>query len=128
MPKWRIGIILWMCNLSQEKTQCEISIYDCNCLKFLFTEMTNYSPDSSVPLKEKYSMLSWKHSKFFTTRHDKIIVRCHQIFNRMHSLQELHVREHLLCNSVPGTIAMGEIPLPFYRAGDRRYQLLARMS
>lgn len=42
-----------MCNLSQEKTQCEISIYDCNCLKFLFTEMTNYSPDSSVPLKEK---------------------------------------------------------------------------
>lgn len=53
MPKWRIGIILWVCNLSQEKTQCEISIYDCNCLKFLFTEMTNYSPDSSVPLKEK---------------------------------------------------------------------------
>lgn len=63
MPKWRIGIILWVCNLSQEKTQCEISIYDCNCLKFLFTEMTNYSPDSSVPLKENYSMLSWKHSK-----------------------------------------------------------------
>lgn len=128
MPKWRIRIILWMCNLSQEKTQCEISIYDCHCLKFLFTEMTNYSPDSSVPLKEIITRCCFGNIPSFTTRHDKIIVRCHQIFNRMHSLQELHVREHLLCNSVPGTIAMGEILLPFYREGDRRYQLLARMS
>lgn len=128
MPKWRIGIILWVCNLSQEKTQCEISIYDCHCLKFLFTEMTNYSPDSSVPLKEIITRCCFGNIPSFTTRHDKIIVRCHQIFNRMHSLQELHVREHLLCNSVPGTIAMGEILLPFYREGDRRYQLLARMS
>lgn len=128
MPKWRIGIILWMCNLSQEKTVWNINLW-LQLFKIPFHRndklFTRFKCSSK---RNNHSMLSWKHSKFFTTRHDKIIVRCHQIFNRMHSLQELHVREHLLCNSVPGTIAMGEIPLPFYREGDRRYQLLARMS
>lgn len=45
--------------------------------KFLFTEMTNYSPDSSIPLTEITPPCHLGNIPSFTTRHDKIIVRCH---------------------------------------------------